>query len=1041
MPTWTKEQKCAIEESGTNIIVSAGAGSGKTAVLSERVIHKLNSGIHVDELLILTFTRAAAEEMKDRIRKKIAKEPQLSRELDILESSYITTFDSFALSVLKKYHYLLNLPKSIEITEDTIVELEKKKIIDKVFEENYENLTDRFTNLVKRYSLKNDTMLKSSILNLAKKIENYTSRQKYLDFLKHEFFEDANLNKIVSEFLSHVAELKKILSLELEKCYTYFDENFNKKMDEAVLPLINSKSLDELIAKRDIKLPRLPSGTDDEAKKAKENLKKALDDLLAVTEYGNEEKIKADLLSTKDTTLAIVELISNFFEKLKAFKEENGIYTFTDVAELAIKILENFEEARLELKNKFKEIMIDEYQDTNDVQEKFISLIADGNVYMVGDIKQSIYRFRGSNPSIFKDKYDNYSQNIGGNKIDLIKNFRSREEVLNNINRIFDALMDDELGGAAYTVSHEMVYGNTTYDEKKMPNYDYNFEVLEYPDMKESEFSNAEAEIFAIGRDIKKKYETGIQVFDKNTNELRPFKYSDAVVILDRSRFFDDFKKIFEYLGIPLTILKDENLNSSIDILLIKNIVDFIIRIHKEDFQVEFKYDLLSIGRSFLYEYDDEALFTMITENTFKDSSLFKDFQKIENYNSKPIEELLLEILDTTKYFDKLSRVGDYENRYIRISKIVDMAKSLGTLGYTIEDFRDYLEEIDKENLEIKYSSGSTESDSVKILTIHKSKGLEYPVCYFADLTHDFNTMELKEKFISSRDFGLIIPVETEEEGDSGSVLKLLYKSQFMKEEISEKIRLFYVALTRAREKMIIVLPYKDTVKLEKNETGTIELTRRLKFKTLGDFIYGVKDYLPSYFHKLELDEIGLTKEYLYTKESKNRIENSSIENFEVEELDIPKEYLDEKRFSKNLPELITKESKKFMEYGTKIHEVLEYIDFKNFDTSTIKDEFMRSKITKFLENDLLKNIEEAKIYHEYEFIYTKDETEYHGSIDLMLEYNDHIALIDYKLKDTADEHYLNQLNGYRNYIETVSLKAVSIYLYSILNESFTKLD
>ncbi len=509
MPTWTKEQKEAIEKSGSNIIVSAGAGSGKTAVLSERVIYKLHSGIHIDELLILTFTRAAAEEMKDRIRKKIKKEPALSRELDALESSYITTFDSFALSVVKKYHYLLNIPKSIEITDETIVKLEKRRIIDKIFDEAYESATELFTNLVKRFSLKNDTTLKNSVLELAEKIENYTGKETYLQFLREEFFGEENLTIIVEAFLARVQELKKILSLELENTYHYFDEKFNEKLSSALLPVINAQNLDELIALKGTKLPRLPNGTDDEAKEVKEVLKKALEDLLALTEYGNETQIKNDILSTKETTLAIVDLLEKFFAALAKFKQKNQIYTFADIAELAIKILKTHEEARLELKNKFKEIMIDEYQDTNDVQETFIGLIASDNVYMVGDIKQSIYRFRGSNPSIFKEKYDNYSKNIGGYKIDLIKNFRSREEVLNNINRIFDLLMDDELGGAAYTVSHEMVYGNTLYDEVRMPAYDYDFEILEYPDMSESDYTGTEAEIFTIGSDIKNKISTG----------------------------------------------------------------------------------------------------------------------------------------------------------------------------------------------------------------------------------------------------------------------------------------------------------------------------------------------------------------------------------------------------------------------------------------------------------------------------------------------------------------------------------------------------
>lgn len=1041
MPTWTKEQSEAIEKSGTNIIVSAGAGSGKTAVLSERVIYKLNHGIHIDELLILTFTRAAAEEMKDRIRKKIKKDPALKRELDALNSSYITTFDSFALSVVKKYHYLLNIPKDISITDDTIVRLEKKRIIDEIFEEAYENMDEGFAHLVNRFTLKNDKPLKTAISSLIDKIDNFIDKRAYLDYLKEEFFKDEHIATLISEFKSLLEEKKNVLSLELENAYSYFDGDYMEKMNSVLLPIINASSIEELSSYKSAKLPSLKRGTDDEAKKAKDNVKSALDDIKALMDFGSEEKIKEDILSTKKTTLAIVDLIEKYEEKMEAYKKENGIYTFGDIACLAIEILTTHESARLELKNKFKEIMIDEYQDTNDVQETFISLISSDNVYMVGDIKQSIYRFRGSNPSIFKDKYDRFAKLDGGLKIDLIKNFRSREEVLDNINRIFDLIMDDDLGGAEYTVSHEMVFGNTAYNDERQERFDYNFEVLEYTPFETKEFTNSEIEIFAIARDIKEKMESKLQVFDKETSKLRPFKYSDAVIILDRSKYFDDFKKIFEFMHIPLTILKDDKLNSSSDIYIIKNIIDLIIRIKNKDFGVDFRYAFMSVGRSFLYEYTDEELFEILSTKEFKNSSLYKDFENIENYNSMTIKEFLLYILDVTDFYNKIYKIGDYANTDVRITKLVDMASDLASLGYTIEEFRDYLNDITESDLEIKYTAYSGNVDSVKILTIHKSKGLEYPICYFADLDHDFNTRELKEKFICSKNYGLIAPVSVDDSMDADSIIKLLYKSEFMKEEIGEKIRLFYVALTRAREKMIIVVPKKDTVKLEKNRTGTIEYIRRLKFKSLADFVYGVKAYLSPYFKEINVENIGITKDYLYNKKEQLKHANDVVDEFTVHELDLPIETLEEKRFSKNLRELVTKEDRKNMDFGTKVHEILEYLDFKNYEADVIEDEFLREKITKFINSELLEKVKEAKIYREYEFIYKTDDSTYHGSIDLMLEYIDHIDIVDYKLKNTTDVHYLNQLEGYKSYISSISNKPVNIYLYSILNEEITKLD
>lgn len=1038
---WTKEQLMAIEKSGSNIIVSAGAGSGKTAVLSERVIYKLTHGIHIDELLILTFTRAAAEEMKERIRDNIKKKPELASELDAIDSAYITTFDSFALSVVKKYHYLVGVKKDISITDESLVTLATDDILDDIFDRAYARGDEKFENLLKKYTLKNDSPIRKAILELIKKIDSYIDKDAYFTYLENEFYSDDSLNKILDDFESYVSEMKKKLSLELERGYSYFEEEFKTKMDDVLLPLLNTTSLEELATFKATRLPNLPRGSTDETKEAKEKVKACMTELLSLIQFGDRKKIKEDVLNTKETVEALVDILRSYYTQLAIFKKENDIFTFGDIASLAITILRDNEEAREELKNKFKEIMIDEYQDTNDVQETFISMISNENVYMVGDIKQSIYRFRGSNPSIFKDKYDHYSNSDGGYKIDLIKNFRSRSEVLENVNFIFALLMDDSLGGAAYTVSHEMVYGNTLYDDQRMNELDYNCEIIEYDSDETKNFSNAEIEIFAIARDIKKKMDEGYRVFDKKTSQLRPFKYSDAVIILDRSAYFDLYRKIFEYLGIPLTILKDDKLNASIETYLFKNIVDFIIHINEKNYDTDFKYLYLSIGRSFLYEYTDEELFETIKNGSYWHTSLYEDFSNIENFNSSTINEIIDYILDKTNFYAKIYKIGDYENINLRITKLKEIAASLSSLGKNIYDFKDYLEDIIEKGLEIKYTAYTGNADSVKILTIHKSKGLEYAFCYFADLDHKFNTMELKEKFVSDTKYGIITPISVDGEGDSDSVLKLLYKSRFMKEEIGEKIRLFYVALTRAREKFFILIPHKDTTKLEKNATGTIEEIRRLKFQGLKDFVYAIKDHLPKYFAKLDSQSIGLTKDYLFAKPLE-KLQNSSQANpFIVDELSIPEEKMEKKRFSKDLPELLTKETVQNMKFGTKIHEILEFTDFQNYDEFSISDPFIRKKVSALVDSDILKNVRNGKVYHEYEFVYEYDATTFHGSIDLMIEYEDHIDIIDYKLKNTQDEHYKNQLEGYKKYVENVSNKKVHTYLYSIIDEKIYKLD
>ena len=1038
MPRWTKEQEEAIYTSGKNIIVSAGAGSGKTAVLSERVLHKIEEGTHVNELLILTFTRAAADEMKDRIRKKISGKEELKKELTLLNSSYITTFDSFALSVVKKYHYLLNITDNINITDESIVKIQNKKILDEIFERSYKNI--RFQELIKKYCIKTDKVLKENILSIALKIDGFIDPFGFIDNVYNNFFNENNVDNLLKTYESIINDLKKTIELEIENMSLYFDSDYIEKVNDAVYNILNA-DIDELHLYSTVKLPTVPRGSGEEAKASKDSLKKACDKLLSYGNYGTINDIKNDIYSTKDTVLTILDIIKEFLLEIEKYKKENDIYTFNDISKLSIKILKENENIREELKSSFKEIMIDEYQDTNDVQETFIGMISNNNVYMVGDIKQSIYRFRGSNPEIFKEKYNNYSKDIGGYKIDLIKNFRSRSEVLDNINKIFCLIMDYNLGSAEYSVSHQMVYGNTAYDTEKVNGFNYNFRVLEYLNkQKESGFSDIEVEIFTIAKDIKNKLDNNFQVFDKEDGKLRNATYNDFVIILDRSKYFDDFKKIFEYFDIPLTILKDGKLNSTTDILLIKNLVDFIIKIKEDVYDIDFKYDFISIARSFLYEYSDEYIFDIVTNNKIKETTIYNDLSTLsDKLNSYTSSLLFNDILDVTNFYNKLNKVGDYEEVNVRLKTINSLSSSLSSLGLSIMDFKDYLTDIIENDEDIKYATYTKEGNSVKILTIHKSKGLEYPICYFADLDHEFNTSELKDKFIVDKKYGLIVPSNLEE--IDNSLLKEMYKYDFNREEVSEKIRLFYVALTRAREQMIIVLPDRETRTLEKNNDGVIEEIRRLSFNKLSSFIYGIKNYLYSYFEQIDIEKLGLTKNYLYPKKIVQETLNNIKDNINVEEINIENEVVEEKHFSKETNKIITKEENDLMKFGTKVHEIFELLDFRNIDLSLVDNKFIRNKVEKFLSNDLLKNISNANIYKEYEFIYNKDNNEYHGIIDLMLEYDNHIDIIDYKLKSITDENYIKQLNGYKEYIEKISNKNVSTYLYSILDEKVLQIN
>ena len=425
--------------------------------------------------------------------------------------------------------------------------------------------------------------------------------------------------------------------------------------------------------------------------------------------------------------------------------------------------------------------------------------------------------------------------------------------------------------------------------------------------------------------------------------------------------------------------------------------------------------------------------------NSFKDTVVYKTFRELaNNLNSETITSLLYKIIDVTKMYEKFIKVGNIDDAIIRISKLLDIALNLSSLGYNVFTFKDYLNELLDSDEEMKYKVNRSSSNSVKIMTIHTSKGLEYNICYYSGLSKEFNIKDLNDRFLYDNRYGIITPYF--KEGIGESFIKRLVKYHYLEDEISERIRLFYVALTRAREKMILFTPKKDEVVNGLEDNETIDLNIRRRYKSFSKILDSIKYKINKYYQEIDLDSLNLTKDYLYNKTSLDKLV-SNEQKIKVEEIDlVPSKTLKQEHFSKNLHELSKVSEKKNMEFGTLVHETLEYIDFKNPDYSLIDNSLIRTKVEKFLNSSLLANIRDAKIYKEHEFIYSDEFNEYHGIIDLMLEYENRIDIIDYKLNNIKDENYLKQLEGYRTYIKGISKKEINIYLYSIISETLEKL-
>ncbi len=1028
MPSWTKEQSLAIELEGKNIIVSAGAGSGKTAVLTERVIRKLKTGVHINELLVLTFTNAAAAEMKDRIRSAIIETKGLEEEANLIDGAYITTFDSFALSMVKKYHTNLNISNNIKITDEVVINLKKQEILDEIFEENYLSPKEDFSKLIKDFCLKDDKTLKTNILNIYKKIELKYDKDEYLNNYVNDNFTSKKINKYLEEYLNTLKIYQQNIIELLKDLNNYFDGDYLTKVEENLYKLINATSYEEFKISSDIKLPPLPKNSDPEGKKIKDNISKLKDEIKNLCIYETTKEMEEEILSTKSNVITIVNIIKELNKRLSVYKQENEIYNFTDIAHLAIKVIIENPSIKEELTSSFNEIMVDEYQDTSDTQELFISLISNNNVYMVGDIKQSIYRFRNANPYIFKNKYDKYRDTDEGIKIDLVKNFRSREEVLSNINLLFDLIMDDEIGGANYKESHRMVFGNNTYIEEGKTNQNYNLDVLTYTQEKKSEISKDEQEAFIIGNDIKEKIINNYQIFDKNKKEIRPANYSDFVILLDKSKNFDLYKRVFEYLHIPLNILKDESLSKDQDILVIKSLLKLLVSIKNNNYDNEFKYSFISVSRSFLFKTTDEEIYNYYISDNYKESELFQKCLKlVEQIDIMSPSEYLNYILEELEYEEKLITIGNMSSYLVREEYLYNLINDFEKTGNTIYDFITYLDEIYENEYDLKFSVNKEGTNSCKIMTIHKSKGLEFPICYFASFSNRFNLKELNERVLFDNKYGIILPKVDEYYKDT--ILKTLLKKQTREEEISEKIRLLYVALTRAKEKMILVLPEQT----EEQETlNNIPIYEKLKYNSFLSIINSIYSVLLPYITKVESKA---------TKEYQNNIKNLdskdlvlSKDNLIVNELNIETKNIEENHFSKGNLHLITKEEQDKMTFGTKAHELLEQIDFKTYQSDNSK---IGNKVLAFINSELIRKNINNKMYKEYEFTYQEDNIKYHGIIDLLIETPTEMIIVDYKLKNTIDDAYDNQLNGYRKFIEKKTNKPATCYLYSIIDETF----
>ena len=911
---WTDEQLLAIETRGKNLLVAAAAGSGKTAVLVERIIKIItddNNPVDIDKLLVVTFTNAAASEMRERIGDAISKKLEempdskmLQRQLALLNKSNITTIHSFCLDIIKNNFHLIDLDPGFRIGDETECTLIKQDVLIELFEDKYDKEDEGFLNLIEAYCTnRDDERLKEIVL----KLYNFSMSGPWPSVWLREKAQEFNINSLDElEKASWYKVLKESLYLDLNNAKNGLDEAIKICEEDSDLApylltlkpelngienAINSLNLNlEQIYKaiKDIefayRIKTVKKGIGDELDKKK--VKSLRDDVKKKI-----NQIKGGVFSISlDETLngiknmypiikSLTELVIEFSDRYVKKKMERVILDFNDLEHLCLKILtcndENGEvyasSVAQKFREKFEEVLVDEYQDSNNVQETIISMVSrkdldNPNVFMVGDVKQSIYRFRQAKPELFLEKYNSYSEedNKKNRKIMLYKNFRSREEVIKGVNFIFKSLMSKTVGELDYTDKEALNLG-ASYDEINKDNV--YFQDNEFIDLDKIEVSGAlelhildkssdfedgkneindeddkendnEEDLSAVAieaRIIAKRIKELINpsdgkcfmVFDKNLNRYRKITYKDIVILLRSTKnWADTIVEELSFGGIPVYADINTGYFQTIEIRTIMSLLHII------DNPMQDIYTIASM-RSPIFAFTSEELADIrilnrdnyfylnvkdIAEDVYDEriNKSLKDkcvyfIEKIGSWREKslymPIDEFLWYLYSDTSYYGYVGAMVNGIQRQANLRILFQRAKQYEQTSFKgLFNFINFINKLRKSSGDLGTAKilGENE-DVVRIMSIHKSKGLEFPVVFLSGCGKQFNLRDINDSLLFHEELGIGADcIDIKKRIRYTTLQKYAIKKKFELETLSEEMRILYVALTRAKEKLII---------------------------------------------------------------------------------------------------------------------------------------------------------------------------------------------------------------------------------------------
>ena len=1098
---WTNEQWEAIYLRDQNIIVSAGAGSGKTAVLTERVFQRIKEGINVNELLVVTFTKAAALEMKERIRMRIIKavndgDESLFSQLNLLETAQISTFDSFSMAILKKYGHLMNISNDIQIGDSVAFEQLKEELLDEFINEKHKDADPAFIDFVQRYTMRNGAPLRSMIFELT---ENLLQRPDFKAIVKSDLeafhspaFYDQLIQSLLTTVKTKLTHMHEICDIMIHQFNTPEVIDHVIAMQQSIPDLSRSYAYDDLRAMLFThKFPKTyktmfgieEDADDDEGPEEqpefneyevfdsyKKTLKSIIDDCKKLMYLSHDDQIQL-MQSNYPYEKTLLSLTGEFIERFFTRQIQTQYFDYQSVAYLSLQLILNFPEVQNALRHMYQEILVDEYQDTSPLQDALIEGIANENLFIVGDIKQSIYRFRGADPTIFQNKYDIYRQQPNSTVIHLNANFRSRSEVIDDINHVFGMIFDDTFGGVNYRENHAMQFGLENYQNEEVFNQNYGMTFLKFPfsvhEMMHSEDASknkkrevASFESQLIIKDIMEK-KNAYQIYDKETQTLRPARYDDFIILVDRKTYFDEFRDAFQSYGIPLHIHKNDAFLSNNDVLVTVNLFKLLLALSDPQLcQTHFKHAFLSLAYSYLFEFTTDEIIDFYT--------------KIDPFEPKPIFDLSIdtpfegffkvfkELLDRQEYMRlqdilshfnqsfklienalKLEKIAAIEERLIHI---FNQLKNFDKMRYTLQDLIHYysyaVAHHDPNNwffdIDIDFVQGTAVAkDKVNIMTIHKSKGLEFPVVYYPN--NFAGWIRTQEGVRYSDQNGLLL--KSYHDGFMETIAQRLENISDFRASLSERLRLMYVAFTRAREAMVI--PYSWTEKMIPSthqydvESEKVFDAMRVEYSSNRDIIQSFIDQL-----KYKVKEVNIG-DYLFKRrvnkpkrsEILNQEYSGDLRNYQVlppPSLEIAYEVSSESPF-------VHPRHIKNMQLGTDIHELLKNLDFQASIPAQLKalkvDKKYQALIMGFFDQSIMDKVDSARVLKEIPFAYTHDGTRVRGIIDLILEYPDKVIIIDYKTQNLESERYENQVMRYVQYIHQKTQKPVSGYLYSLVDQ------